>query len=107
MACVLFAGASTGLMRAPAVRMSADSVPRKALWKPGEVAPAHLTGELAGDAGFDPLLLTALAQKPVMDLITGGFPNKVQREIILANQTPEQRRSSVEWMREAEVKHAR
>ena len=98
---------STALTRAPVVRMSTESPARAALWKPGEVAPAHLTGEMAGDAGFDPLLLTALAQKPVMDLITGGFPNKVQREIILANQTPEQRRSSVEWMREAEVKHAR
>merc|ERR1719454_817897 len=93
--------------RAPIVHMLASSEsPRPARWKPGEVAPAHLTGELAGDAGFDPLLLTALAKKPVMDLVTGGFPNMVQREIIMANQTPEQRRSSVEWMREAEVKHA-
>ena len=98
---------STALTRAPVVRMSTESPARAALWKPGEVAPAHLTGEMAGDAGFDPLLLTALAQKPVMDLITGGFPNKVQREIILANQTPEQRRSAIEWMREAEVRHAR
>ena len=56
--------AASALMRAPAARMSADaSVSRKALWKPGEVAPAHLTGDLAGDAGFDPLLLTALAKK--------------------------------------------
>merc|ERR1719453_3037367 len=63
---------------------------REAAWKPGEVAPAHLTGVMAGDAGFDPLLLTALANKPVGDLITGGFPNMAQRQIILANQTPEQ-----------------
>lgn len=87
--------------------MSADTTPRPALWKPGEVSPAHLTGEMPGDVGFDPLLLTALAKKPVLDLVTGGFPNRVQREIIMANQTPEQQRASVAWMRDAELKHAR
>ena len=30
-----------------------------------------------------------------------------QREIIIANQSPEQQLASVQWMREAEVKHAR
>ena len=93
--------------RAPGARMSADTTPRPALWKPGEVSPAHLTGEMPGDVGFDPLLLTALAKKPVLDLVTGGFPNRVQREIIMANQTPEQQRASVAWMRDAELKHAR
>ena len=95
------------LMRVSHVRMVSTEAPRAARWKPGAVAPAHLTGQLAADVGFDPLLLTALAQKPVMDLVTGGFPNMVQREILLANQSPEQALSSVEWMREAEIKHAR
>ena len=31
----------------------------------------------------------------------------VQREIILANQSQEQQLASVQWMREAEIKHAR
>jgi len=103
MALMLGASSTT---RAPIVRMSAEA-PRAALWKPGEVAPQHLTGVLAGDAGFDPLLFTALANKPVQDLLTGGFPNMNQRKIILANQTPEQQLASVEWMRDAEIKHAR
>lgn len=94
------------MLRSSMLRMAAES-PRAALWKPGEVAPAHLTGELAGDAGFDPLLLTALAKKNIPDLLTGGFPNMVQREIIIANLSPAERLSSVEWMREAEIKHAR
>ena len=99
-------GATAGSTRlASPVRMSVS--PRAARWKPGEVAPAHLTGALAGDAGFDPLLLAALAQKPVQDLLTGGFPNMMQREIILANQSPQQQQASVEFMREAEIKHAR
>jgi len=104
-AMALMLGASS-TTRAPIVRMSAEA-PRAALWKPGEVAPQHLTGVLAGDAGFDPLLFTALANKPVQDLLTGGFPNMNQRKIILANQTPEQQLASVEWMRDAEIKHAR
>ena len=92
--------------RASGIDMAVDS-PRAARWKPGATAPAHLTGVLAGDNGFDPLLLTALANKPVQDLITGGFPNMAQREIIMANQTPEQALKSLQWMREAEIKHAR
>ena len=70
-----------------------------------EAAPAHLTGALAADAGFDPLLLAALANKPVQDLLpfVGRMPSMTQREIILANQSPEQQLASVQWMREAEV----
>ena len=94
------------LRTASAVRMVVES-PRAARWKPGEVAPAHLTGALAGDAGFDPFLLAALANKAPTDLVTGGFPNRAQREIILANQTPKQQLEALEWMREAELKHAR
>lgn len=94
------------LVRVQAPHMAVEST-RKALWKPGEVAPQHLTGVLAGDAGFDPLLLTALAKKPLGDLLTGGFPNRNQREIIMANQTPEQQLAGLQWMRDSELKHAR
>jgi len=87
--------------------VSAAMMARAALWKPGEVAPRHLSGVLPGDVGFDPLLLAALAEKPIGDLLTGGFPNLTQREIILANRTPEQQLASVQWMRDAELKHAR
>eukprot|EP00775_Hariotina_reticulata_P005980 gene5980-6219_t len=31
--------------------------PDRPLWFPGNPAPAHLTGTLAGDYGFDPLFL--------------------------------------------------
>ena len=65
--------------RAPVVHMSATSAPRKAAWKPGEVAPAHLDGSFAGDAGFDPLLFTALAKKKPLDLVNGGWPSMNQR----------------------------
>ena len=41
-----------------------------------EAAPAHLTGALAGDAGFDPLLLAALANKPVQELHKGWLEKK-------------------------------
>ena len=32
------------------VMSAAEAVPRKALWKPGEIAPDYLDGRLAGDA---------------------------------------------------------
>lgn len=92
--------------RALDMRMSAEAVPRQALWKPGEIAPDYLDGRLAGDAGFDPLCLVALAGKPVTDLIS-AFPTKAQRSIIMSNLTPEQRRACVDKMRDAEIKHAR
>lgn len=78
-----------------------------ARWKPGEVAPAYLDGSLAGDAGFDPLALTALARKQPLDLLSGAWPSQAQREIIMANLSPEEQRAAVRWMREAELKHAR
>ena len=77
------------------------------MWKPGEVAPEYLDGSLAGDAGFDPLCLVALANKPVTDLISGAWPTKAQRLIIMANMTQEEQLASVGKMREAEIKHAR
>ena len=108
MAFSLIGAANPSLMRADAVRMSAEATsPRQAMWKPGEVAPEYLDGSLAGDAGFDPLCLVALANKPVTDLISGAWPTKAQRLIIMANMTPEEQLASVGKMREAEIKHAR
>lgn len=101
------AGASTAVMRVTSVMMTSSLTPREARWKPGEVAPAYLTGELAGDVGFDPLVLAALAKKPIPDLLTGGWPTMNQRSIIMANLSPEEQLASVEWMRAAELKHAR
>merc|ERR1719424_144501 len=99
---------SAGLARAaPSVHMAADSVARKALWKPDEVAPAYLDGSLAGDAGFDPLILTALAKKSIPDILSGAWPTQNQRQIIMSNMSPEEQKASVAWMREAELKHAR
>jgi len=80
---------------------------RKALWKPGAVAPSYLDGTLAGDAGFDPLTLTALASKNLPNLLTGGWPSQSQRELIMARMTPTERRAAVAKMREAEIRHAR
>ena len=40
-------------VRAVSVRAGAD----RPLWFPGNPAPAHLDGKLAGDFGFDPLNL--------------------------------------------------
>ena len=40
--------------RAP--RAAAQASASRPLWVPGTKAPAHLTGTLAGDRGFDPLV---------------------------------------------------
>jgi len=91
---------------------------REAAWKPGETAPAYLDGSLSADAGCDPLCLAALVT-PVgvteQPTATGSFLDRVvpfpwsleQREEIMANRSPEEQELTVEWMREAEVKHAR
>ena len=102
------AGAVPTLMRAPAACMAVEAAaaPRTARWKPGEVAPTYLDGSMAGDAGFDPLCLVALAEKRIPDLLSGGWPSMTQRSIIVANMTPEQQQASLRKMREAEIKHA-
>lgn len=98
--------------RAPVVSM------REAAWKPGETAPSYLDGSLPADAGCDPLCLVALAT-PVhvtpMRVINGGFLDRVaplpfglkQRQEVMAARTPEEQRLTLQWMREAELKHAR
>lgn len=44
------------MQAARAVQVRAESTSRP-LWFPGNPAPKHLTGKLAGDYGFDPLNL--------------------------------------------------
>jgi len=55
---------STRMASRPAARRGrvvANS--QRTLWLPGVVSPAHLTGKLPGDAGFDPLGLGADAER--------------------------------------------
>lgn len=116
------AGPSVSLapMRAPAVSM------REAAWKPGEVAPAYLDGSLPADSGCDPLCLAALAvpvrvkpsqqgpsYRPV--LTSGSYFDRIvpftwsvkARKLDMASRTPEEVKLTLDWMREAELKHAR
>jgi hypothetical protein len=92
--------------RAPVVQCVASGETRKALWKPGEVSPAYLDGSLPGDAGFDPLCMAALAKMSLPDLLS--IPKTtIERSAVMERMPYEQQRASVEWMREAEIKHAR
>ena len=75
---------------------------RPAKWKPQEVAPDYLTGALAGDNGFDPMCMVALAKSPL------DGPWSVEERVAKMEQMSEEDAlSAVLWMREAEVKHAR
>ena len=112
---------STSMVHAPtplsAVRAPVVSM-RTAAWKPGEVAPKYLDGTLPADAGCDPLCLAALAT-PVgvvpTRVINGGFMDRVvpfpwsvkQRIEVMENRSPEEQKLTLQWMREAEIKHAR
>ena len=80
---------------------------REAPWKPGEVMPDHLDGSRPGDLGFDPLFLTALARKPVVEQIGVAIASTDQREVIMQQMSAEEITASIEWMRESEIKHAR
>jgi len=66
---------STRLRKTSSARVSA--VARDAPWFPGYPAPAHLTGKLPGDFGFDPLGLGAdparLAWNQQAELVHGRF----------------------------------
>lgn len=108
--------------RAPVVSMTVSPpATRDAAWKPGEKAPYYLDGTLPADAGCDPLCLVALAT-PVgvtptqkYELATGSFLDRVTpfpwsvklRTEIMARRTPEEQQLTLEWMREAEIKHSR
>jgi len=78
---------------------------RKAGWLPGAVAPTYLDGTLAGDVGFDPMCMVALA-KPKASTDSEGWAG-VERATRMLMATPYEQRRKVYWMREAEIKHAR
>lgn len=113
---MLVAGFNPGHARAPALRMQAAE--RPATWKPGEVAPTYLDGKLAGDGGFDPLAMVALARPLIMDknvpsraalkraALNGPWSAEARRMELLKIPADEQK-LCVYWMREAEVKHGR
>jgi len=100
----------TGLApaRAPVPVMFGDSEneARKAGWLPGSYAPRYLTGELAGDVGFDPLCLVQLARTGTA-IDRSNKWGSVDRKARMVMCTPYEARRKVMWMREAEVKHAR
>lgn len=85
---------------------NSETEARKAGWLPGSYAPRYLTGELAGDVGFDPLCLVALARTGT-DLDRNRNWDNVDRKARMVMATPYEARRKVMWMREAEVKHAR
>lgn len=78
---------------------------RPAGWFPGAVAPSYLDGSLAGDVGFDPYALAALAPTGtrVDDSAWDGASAKVR--MVVASEYEKKRK--IMWMREAEMKHAR
>ena len=77
---------------------------REAAWMPQQVAPTYLDGSLGGDNGFDPLCLVPLGRRGV-DI--NGMLSKAEREAKASEMSAEDLAANVQWMREAEVKHAR
>ena len=109
---------STMLSSAPITKRVPIVTMRAAAWKPGEVAPSYLDGSLPADAGCDPLCLAALATPVGVKETTGAtgsfldrivpFPWSIeQRRAIMEQRSPEERKITLEWMRESEIKHAR
>lgn len=106
-------------MRVPVVTM------RTAGWeaaflggKPNEIAPDYLDGSLPGDSGCDPLALAALAvpvgvkyvSRPnggVLDRVLPFAPTVEARKLDMSQRSPEEVKLTLNWMREAELKHAR
>ena len=90
---------------------------RAATWKPGETAPAYLDGSMPADAGCDPLCLVALGRPVGIDTTPMGLetipsllsgPWSVsEREALFESRSHEDQQLTLEWMREAEIKHAR
>jgi len=78
---------------------------RKADWIPGGVAPSYLDGTLAGDRGFDPYGLVALA--PTGTAIDSTPWKQLDRKAQLVMMSGYEKKRKLMWMREAEIKHAR
>lgn len=78
---------------------------RPASWFPGAVAPSYLDGTLAGDVGFDPYALAALA--PTGASVDQGPWSGTDRKSRMVMATDYEKRRKVMWMREAEIKHSR
>jgi len=78
---------------------------RPAGWFPGAVAPSYLDGSLAGDVGFDPYAMVALA--PTAASVDGEAWVGADRKARMIVATDYEKRRKVLWMREAEIKHAR
>jgi len=115
---------STSLVRAPLVAGTparSHVVLREATYKPGETAPYYLDGSMPGDVGCDPLCLVALAT-PVgvtptfgYEQATGSFLDRIVpfpwsvklRTDIMSRRTVEEQKLTLQWMREAEIKHCR
>jgi light-harvesting complex II chlorophyll a/b binding protein 4 len=67
--------------------------------------PAYLDGSMAGDQGFDPLGLVALASPTEA---TDKFARTAKdRDAKMLSLTPEEQNQALAWMRESEIKHAR
>jgi len=102
---------TTIAQRAPSPQMMAgksqmyESTRRKAGWLPGSDAPMWLDGSLAGDVGFDPYCLVAMARTGTAVGLTTW--TNVEPETQMVIMSDYERKRKVMWMREAEVKHSR
>jgi len=68
-------------------------------------APAYLDGAMAGDVGFDPWGLVALANPTAA---TDKFARTAkERDAKMLSMTAEEQKQALAWMRESELKHAR
>ena len=88
------------------LRSPRDDNSRKQQWIPGGGrAPSYLDGSLAGDRGFDPKCLVALARTRTS--VDSGPWAKMEREARMVMCNEWEAKKKVYWMREAEMKHAR
>lgn len=91
---------TTMAQRAPSPQMMAksqmyESTRRKAGLLPGSDAPSYLDGSLAGDVGFDPYCLVALARTPTA--VGKTTWTNVERETQMVIMTDYERKSKVTW----------
>ena len=113
---MVLVGTASALSLAAAPRAPPPQM-RAASWKPGETAPAYLDGSMPADAGCDPLCLVALGRpvgitttpmglETIPSMLSGPW-SVAEREALFASRSPDERTLTLEWMREAEIKHAR